>query len=114
MERATKSQGPRVHYTRARIPMLMFMCLKRVNIKNYLWQHVEGISKTDLPVVVPVTLDHDSIFCWFFSSFFVCLSYNKNDLELHKALLHTFHSFTYSGVCTVNRKQLGASGKDMF
>lgn len=75
---------------------------------------MEGISKTDLPVVVPVTLDHDSIFLLFFSSFFVCLSYNKNDLELHEALLHTFHSFTYSGVCTVNRKQLGASGKDMF
>lgn len=93
--------------------MLLFMCIKRV-VHKELPVHVEGISKTDLPEPVPLTLDRDSICFVVFFVFFVCLSYNKNDLLLHKVLLHTFHSFTYSGVCTVNRKQLGASGKDMF
>lgn len=68
----------------------MFMCLKRVNIKNYMWQHVEGISKTDLPVVVPVMLDHDSIFVVVFFVFFLCvclittmiLSYTKRSCTL--------------------------------
>lgn len=86
--------------------MLLFMCIKRVVHKE--------LPETDLPEPVPLTLDRDSICFVVFFVFFVCLSYNKNDLLLHKVLLHTFHSFTYSGVCTVNRKQLGASGKDMF